>query len=188
MPGSKATLPDTKAESSSDGQSTGGGQDGAQKKNSSAKSQSAGKKPWSFGALPMVSRTIPEVRKMLKARVRKKTRVHRIVKVPATARMVPTNRTLLLKAKVQGKALELPGTPDGKQNNTASPESSQGQSPGKGKSESEGQDSSDGTSGDQSETGRTASGQWARTAARIPKPDYECSRRSSGPCRSRFHS
>jgi hypothetical protein len=156
--GQQSASADQKDKSPSSGQSAGSSQDSAQKEDSSAKSQSAGKGTGASGhlivkvpatarmvpanrvhlpkvkvpgkaqelrALPMVSRMIPEVRKMLKARVPVRVRAHRKLKVPAMEQ-VPMKAELMHNVRAAGK-----------------------------------------------------------TAVRIPKPDSECSRQSRGLSRSR---
>ena len=138
-------------------------------------------------ALPMASRTIRQARKVLRARVPERVRVHRIVKVPATARMEPANRVLLLKAKAQGKAQELPALPMASRIIRQARKAPRARVPERVRANRKARIPAMEQVAIRAELMHSVRAA-GKTAARIPKPDYECSRRSSGPCRRMFRS
>ena len=149
MQQSEAT--EQKAESTSNSQSTGGGQDGAPKENSPAKSQSAGKSTGASGASGDEQNDSGS-QENAQGQSPEKNKSTLNSQSSSDSQDGIDKQSTSPESQSAGKSTGTSGTPDGKQNNMASSESSQGQSPGEGKSASEGQGSGDGTNADESGT------------------------------------
>jgi 5-methylcytosine-specific restriction endonuclease McrA len=138
-------------------------------------------------ALPMASRAIRQALKVLRVRVPERVRTHRIVKVPATARIVPANRALLPKVKVQGKAQELPALPMVSRTIRQARKVPRARVPERVRANRKARIPAMEQVPVRAKLAHSVRAA-GKTAALTQKPDYECSRRSSGPCRSRFRS
>jgi len=146
--------------SASDNQSSSDSQDGADKQSTSDKSQSAGKSTGTSGT-PDGKQSNTASPESSQGQSPGEGKNASEGQGSGDSQDGADKQSTSDKSQSAGKSTGTSGTPDGKQNNTASPESSQGQSPGDGKSASESQGSGDGTSAGQSGTDaqRQGSGQ-----------------------------